>query len=70
MLDRYAEDRAANDTRFRQIRDSFMRTMLNAADRAMADEGIDEDTRHRVLNRLLLGRPEQAKENNPERDAQ
>lgn len=36
----------------------LMRRMLDATDRAMADEGVPEEVRRRVVNRVVWGEPE------------
>lgn len=36
----------------------LMRRTLDATDRAMADEGVPEETRRRVVNRIVWGEPE------------
>jgi hypothetical protein len=36
----------------------LMRQMLDAADRAMADEGVPGEARRRVVNRMVWGEPE------------
>jgi hypothetical protein len=36
----------------------WMRQILAAAERAMADEGVPDETRRRVINRIVWGEPE------------
>ena len=36
----------------------LQRQLLDAAERAMTDEGVPEDARHRVVNRIVWGDPE------------
>ncbi|HEY6114639.1 MAG TPA: hypothetical protein VI172_01660 [Candidatus Dormibacteraeota bacterium] len=36
----------------------LMRRTLDAVDRAMADEGVPDDVRRRVVNRVVWGEPE------------
>lgn len=62
-LDRYLDGnpearRAYLEDPFQHGQIELQRQVLDAADRAMASEGIPEDVRNRVVNRIVWGEPE------------
>jgi hypothetical protein len=62
-LDRYLDGnaeakRAYLEDPIQHAQIELQRQALDAADRAMASEGIPEDVRNRVVNRIVWGEPE------------
>lgn len=59
QFERYRDELRRRQISVNEILLSFEQLIATKADLAMVAEGIDESTRHRVINRILHGTAEQ-----------